>query len=99
VEFHSDTLNEHAKMYAHIVEDWFLIHSGTVVPIIFDPPNGVHVSRGSTALVPTQPPGYWGLFPWSYRGRGVKLTTHFHLVPRPNNASSSTSTPQYVFMA
>jgi hypothetical protein len=23
-----------------------------------------------------------GLFPWEYSGRGVKLTTHRHLVPR-----------------
>lgn len=41
--FHSGTLNEHAKMYAHTVEGWFLLHSGTVVSIIFDPINGVHV--------------------------------------------------------
>jgi len=28
------------------------------------------------------PVGTWGLFPWEQSGRGVKLTTHFHLVPR-----------------
>jgi hypothetical protein len=26
--------------------------------------------------------GYRGLFPWAYSGRGVKLTTQLHLVPR-----------------
>jgi hypothetical protein len=26
--------------------------------------------------------GYRGLFPWEYSGRGVKLTTQLHLVPR-----------------
>jgi hypothetical protein len=34
-----------------------------------------------------------------YCGRGVKLTTHLHLMPRSKNAWSYTSTPQYVFMA
>jgi len=29
----------------------------------------------------------------------MKLTTHFHLVPRPKNEWSYTSTPQYAFMA
>jgi hypothetical protein len=31
-----------------------------------------------------QPPinGHGGLFPWGESGQGVKLTTHFHLVPR-----------------
>jgi hypothetical protein len=27
--------------------------------------------------------GYWGLFPWGYSDRYVKLTTHLHLLPRP----------------
>jgi hypothetical protein len=26
--------------------------------------------------------GNWEQFPWEYRGRGVKLTTHLHLVSR-----------------
>jgi hypothetical protein len=30
---------------------------------------------------------------------GGKATTHLHLAPRPKNAWSNTSTPQYVFMA
>jgi hypothetical protein len=30
--------------------------------------------------------GYQGLFTWDYSGRGVKLTTHLHLVPRSKNA-------------
>jgi hypothetical protein len=38
-------------------------------------------------------------YPMATRGRGVKLTTHLHLVPRSKNAWRYTSTPQYVFMA
>jgi hypothetical protein len=36
--------------------------------------------------------GYQGLFPWGSIGRGVKLTTHLHLVPRSKNAWCYTST-------
>jgi hypothetical protein len=43
--------------------------------------------------------GYWGLFPRGYSGRGMKLTTHLHLVPGSKNAWSYTSIPQYIFMA
>jgi hypothetical protein len=50
-----------------------------------------------TALGPTQPPIQWvpggGVFPWGQSGRGVKLTTHLHLVPRSKNAWSYTSIP------
>jgi hypothetical protein len=53
------------------------------------------VSR--TALGPTQLPIQWvprgGVFPWRWNGRGVKLTTHLHLVSRSKNAWSYTSTP------
>jgi len=42
-----------------------------------------------TALGPTQP----GLFSWGQSGRGVKLTTYFHLVPRSENVWSYTSAP------
>jgi hypothetical protein len=55
-----------------------------------------------TALGPTQPPIQWvpgAFFPWGQSGRGVKLTTHVHLVPRSKNAWSYTSTPQYAFRA
>jgi hypothetical protein len=37
--------------------------------------------------------GYQGLFPWWRNGRGVKLTTHLHLVLRSKNAWSYTSAP------
>jgi hypothetical protein len=30
--------------------------------------------------------GYWGLFPRRKSGRGVKLTTHLHIVPRSRMA-------------
>jgi hypothetical protein len=36
---------------------------------------------------------YQGLFPWGQSDRGVKLTTHLHLVPRSKDAWSYTSTP------
>jgi hypothetical protein len=38
--------------------------------------------------------GYQGLFPWGWGGRGVRPTTHLHLVPRSKNAWSYTSTPK-----
>jgi hypothetical protein len=41
-----------------------------------------------------------GAHPASYlMGRGVKLSTHLHLVPRSMNECSYTSTSQYAFMA
>jgi hypothetical protein len=54
-----------------------------------------HVSRDSsvgTAL------GY-GLDDWGFRVRGVKLTTHLHLVIRSKSEWGSTFIPQYTFMA
>jgi len=39
------------------------------------------------------------LFLWGWGGRGVRLTAHFHLVPRSKNEWSFMSTPQYAFMA
>jgi hypothetical protein len=53
------------------------------------------------ALGLTQPRTQWvlGLFPRGWRGRGAKLTTQLHLVPRSKNAWIYTTTPQYAFMA
>jgi hypothetical protein len=48
----------------------------------------------------TQPPIQWvpgALSLGEGSGRGVKLTTHLHLVPRWKNEWSYTSTPQYAF--
>jgi hypothetical protein len=42
---------------------------------------------------------YRGLFPWGQSGRGVKLTTHLHLISRSKDAWSYTYTSQYVFVA
>jgi hypothetical protein len=50
------------------------------------------VQTGSEAHPASCPMGMGG-------GRGVKLTTHLHLVPRLKNEWSYTSTPQYAFMA
>jgi hypothetical protein len=36
---------------------------------------------------------YEGLFPWGQSDRGVKLTTHLHLVPRSKNEWSYTFIP------
>jgi hypothetical protein len=44
------------------------------------------VSR--TALGPTQPPIQWGK-----SGRGVKLTTHLHIVPRSRTCGAIPSLP------
>jgi hypothetical protein len=43
--------------------------------------------------------GTRGLFPWGQSGQGVKLTTHFHLVPRSIMRGAIPSLPQYAFMA
>jgi len=39
--------------------------------------------------------GCRGLFPWGWSDRGVKLTTHLHLVPRSKYEWSFASTPQW----
>jgi len=55
------------------------------------------VSRPALAPTPIQ----WvleALTPWK-SGRGVKLTTHFHVVPRLRIRAAITLLPQYVFMA
>jgi hypothetical protein len=50
-----------------------------------------------TALGPTQPPIQWvpGALPC---GRGVKLPTHLHLVPRSRMRGAIPPLPQYAFM-
>jgi len=48
-----------------------------------------------TALGPTQPPIQW--VPGA--GRGVKLTTHLHLVPRSRMRGAIPPLPRYVLMA
>jgi hypothetical protein len=42
---------------------------------------------------------YRGLYPWGYSGRGVKLTTHPHLVPKSRMRGAIPPFPRYVFMA
>jgi hypothetical protein len=43
--------------------------------------------------------GYQGLFPLEQSGRGVKLTTHLHLVARSIMRGAIPPLPQYAFMA
>jgi hypothetical protein len=43
--------------------------------------------------------GYQGLFHWVLSGRGVKLTTHLHIVPRSRMREAIPPLPQYVSMA
>jgi hypothetical protein len=43
--------------------------------------------------------GNRGLFLWGSSGRGVKLITHLHLVPRSRMHGAIPPLPQYVFMA
>jgi hypothetical protein len=45
------------------------------------------------------PVGTGGSFPRGWSGRGVKLTTHIQLVPRPRQRGSIHPLPPYVFMA
>jgi hypothetical protein len=54
-----------------------------------------NISRFHTASHPK----VLGAFSLGESGRGVKLTTHLHLVLRSNNERSHTSTPQYAFVA
>jgi hypothetical protein len=53
------------------------------------------------ALVSTQPPiqGVLGFLPLRYSDRGVKLTTHLHLVPRLRIRGAISTLSQCVFMA
>jgi len=43
--------------------------------------------------------GYQGLFSWGYIGRGVKLTTHLHVMPRSRMYGLIPPLPQYASMA
>jgi hypothetical protein len=43
--------------------------------------------------------GYQELFPWGYSGRGVKMITHLHLVPKSRMRGAINPLPQYAFMA
>jgi hypothetical protein len=56
------------------------------------------VQNGSGAYPASYPMGTRGSFPGE-SGRGVKLTTHLHLLPRSKNERSYTSIPHCTFMA
>jgi hypothetical protein len=56
------------------------------------------VKTSSGAHIASYPMGTRGSFPGGSIGRGVKLTTHLHLVPR-SIVCSYTSNPQYTSMA
>jgi hypothetical protein len=57
--------------------------------------NFFFATSSRTALGPTHSPIQWvpGALSLGVKPRGVKLTTHLHLVPRSNNAWSYTYTP------
>jgi hypothetical protein len=60
------------------------------------------VTVSKPALMSTQLLTQWVLRYTSdkrYSGRGVKLTTHFHLVPRSRMRGDIPPVPQYVFLA
>jgi hypothetical protein len=57
------------------------------------------VRTGSGAHPASYPMGTRGLFPWGYSGRGVKMATHLHLVPRSRMRGYIPPLPQYAFMA
>jgi hypothetical protein len=56
------------------------------------------VQNGSVAHPASYTMDVPGALSLGYSGRGVKLTTHLHLVPRSKNEWSYTSIPQYVFV-
>jgi hypothetical protein len=57
--------------------------------------------RPDRLLVPPilLPNGYRGLLPRELSGRGVKLATHFHLIPTLRMLGAIPLLLQYVFMA
>jgi hypothetical protein len=57
------------------------------------------VQTGSGAHQASYPTGTRALSLGVKRGRGVKLTTHLHLVPRSRMRRDIPSLPQYAFMA
>jgi hypothetical protein len=63
--------------------------------------NSVCNTVSRMAVGPTQPPIQWvrGSLSLGQSGRGVKLTTHLHLVPRSRMRGSIPPLSQYVFMA
>jgi len=57
------------------------------------------IQTGSGAHSASCPRGTSNFLPKSYRGRGVKLITHFRLVPRLRMRGAILPHPQYVFKA
>jgi hypothetical protein len=58
-----------------------------------------HVPTGFGARPASYSMGTRNSFPGSKNGRGVKLTTHLHLVPRSRMRGAIPPFPQYAFMA
>jgi hypothetical protein len=68
-------------LHKYSVQDFFLLHI---------------VQTVSEAHPASYPMGYLGLFPWGQSGRGVKLSTHLHLVPRSRMVELNLHSPIYL---
>jgi hypothetical protein len=93
------------EVWASIGQSWWTLHvinlRGSRVRFPAGAGNFFLFSTASrTALEPTQSSIQWvpRAFSFGVRGRGVKLTTHLHLLPRLKNVWIYASTPQYAFM-
>jgi hypothetical protein len=68
---------------------------------LLDSPSYIFATASRPNLEPIQPPiqSVLGVFPRGQSDRGVKLTTHLHLVSRLKMRGAILPLPQYVFMA
>jgi hypothetical protein len=91
----------HPRMVTEILMLLFLSILGAAVEIESEHQIFLFTTASRTALGPTQPPIQWvrGALSLAVNGRGVKLTTHFHLVRGQRMSGAIPPLPQYAFMA
>jgi hypothetical protein len=75
------------------------VRSGVLAPVGAGSFSHHCVQTGSEAPPSFLTNGYQGLFLWGQSGRGVKLTTHLHLVPRSRMRRAIPPLLQHTFMA